>query len=494
MAAAHQSLDALLADVYAAATSAEGEADVAHRRFRALVAALKEHHYWPALQVKRFFDRSGLVLLHNTYARDDVQAFQSLYDACRSVVLDLSVDAPGASVVVALAGGVPSRLSDMQYQTAAASGAVDMEGGAVEESYEGSVVSVYHHGGRWHFGTSTCPSIDHSRFSHPTKSHGEMLDEALAALTLAPVDEAGETDEAVDETDETGEPVETETVEPVATPRAAFAAQLDPGSAYAFVLVHHENQRLARNEELGFGYAKLVHISTRERATGRAVELADKPLAALGVLYAQRFESAADGLAWLRAQPTARHGLILRPSADGAPATLRVAREDVLEAEALDLGSSNPWLNMLHVYMQDKPHYRVTDYMQRFLPELQSELAPPYVLHTVLTVMRNTLLDMYRASTRYFKDHKRFRMDTQLDATFAPILRFHLAQLRRIQVTTHTDAPVNARTVYHYLCHHQTLKNVRALVQHFAESAHAYGIAGNAATCFTFLHAALTDK
>jgi hypothetical protein len=457
----------LLADVYEH-TIADEDADVAAAaRYRALVGALKDNHYWPALQVKRFFDRSGLSLLHNSYVREDVGAFQTLYDECRSVVLDLSAPS-GEAVVVSLAAGVPRRVTDLQFEAMCA----ELGPEAVEESYEGTVVSVYHHAGKWRFGTSTCPSVNNSRFSHPTKTHGDMFDEALRGLLASPNNDP----------DQDG-----------AELRDWFAGHLHPEHAYAFVLVHHENQRIARNTEFGDAYAKLVHISTRARGCGTALPMADQPLAPLGVLYARAFGSATDGLAWLRAHP-ARHGLIVK-QVDGQ--LLRVADNGVLDAESMDMGSSNPWVNMLWVYMQSRPHYRVVDYVDRFLPGFECAMpgaTPSYVLHTVMSCVRDALFEMYKRTTRFIAAHKRFKMDMQLDSALPPIIRFHLAQLRRIQVTTHSDAPVNARTVYHYLCHHQTMKNMRALLHHFAEAPESYGIIHKPAACLAFLDGALSEN
>lgn len=443
-------LQTLLNDVYARAT------DDAADRYRALVAVLKENHYWPALQVKHFFDHSGLTLLHNTYTRTDVDDFRELYDECRSVVLDLSQPAD-ANIVVSLANSIPQRMTDVQYTEAAE------EADVVERSYDGTVISVYHHAGVWHFGTSTCPIIDRSRFAHPTKTHGAMFDEAIKMATAEP--------------------------KPA---RERLTDALDPAFVYTFILVHHENARnpsAAVVAEHGHEYAFLVHIGMRCRVTMAAVDLADAPLADHGIVYPQRFATGAEGLAWLAEHPNSA-GLIVKRG-DGKT-LLKVMTADNLEAESMDLGNSNPWINMLWVYMQNKPHYKITDYIARYLPGFAPNPAPTYVIHTVICTMRDILLSLYQATTRYYTDHKRFKMDTHIDGALPPIIRFHLAQLRRIQITRHTHAPINGRTIYHYLCLHTTMKNMRGLIGHFAEHATA-GMPPRTAECFTTLDLLLKD-
>jgi hypothetical protein len=47
-------------------------------------------------------------------------------------------------------------------------------------------------------------------------------------------------------------------------------------------------------------------------------------------------------------------------------------------------------------------------------------------------------------------------------------MRFHMSQLRNIQVTTHDHSMISPHAIYHYLCHHQPMKNLRLLIKYFA--------------------------
>jgi hypothetical protein len=99
-----------------------------------LIAVIRKYKFWPALQVKKFFKNKNLVLLHNTYKRTDVSHFQSLYDQCRSVVLDMA--ASENHVVVSYTDQVPERVSIGAYNVTKNNEDV------CDEAFEGTVVTV----------------------------------------------------------------------------------------------------------------------------------------------------------------------------------------------------------------------------------------------------------------------------------------------------------------------------------------------------------------
>ena len=81
-----------------------------------LIKVLKKHHLWPSMQVKKF-KNNYLVLLHNTYQRDDVSRFKQLYDQCRSLVLDFSQNefTNANNVVVSYSNNIPERIQIEDY-------------------------------------------------------------------------------------------------------------------------------------------------------------------------------------------------------------------------------------------------------------------------------------------------------------------------------------------------------------------------------------------
>lgn len=446
-----------------------------------LLSILRKHHFWPALQLKKFFDRSGLVLLHNTYKRTDVDSFRELYDECRSVILDLSAP-EGNNIVVTLAHSIPDRMTGKQYVQ------VMEETDKCQMSYEGTMVSVYEHNGKWYFGTSSCPSVDSSRYFHPTKTHGVMLDEALAVMFP---------DVSVPESED-GESSRISAKEYSRALRDAFTAKLDVKKTYSMILVHHENRHVMNYTEefKDSKYAKLFHVTTRDRITleEENVEITH-PFENIGVLYAKVFETPALAMESLKGE-TGTYGFMVQ-KADGR--LIRVSDDTVVEREECDLGNPNRWHNMLWVYMQNKPHYHIDDYIRQYASDLTNpkdstgrDMAPTYIIHTVICTMRDILYNHYIATTSYNPVIKRFKMNKEVDASYSPMMRFHLAQLRHLQVESHTHGLITPKAIYGYLCHHQTLKNVRNLIHFFAVNG-GHQMTYRQAECFGVLDQLLSE-
>jgi len=434
-----------------------------------LVGLIRKYKFWPALQVKKFYSNKNLVLLHNTYKRIDVSHFQQLYDQCRSVVLDMSPESDN-NIVVSYADQIPTTISMKQY--AASYDANDV----CYEAFEGTVVTVYCYNGIWHFGTSSCPTVNSSRYFHPTNTHGMMLDDAIAVILGQPSpSKKSEFGFGVTSSDDL---------------RKAFTYHLDPNRAYAFVLIHHDNKHVMDyTERFGANYAKLAHIIMRDRTTLIDIPVNAEtvsPLLHNAFVYPTHYDSPVSALSTLSTHitssvinavnsgATAMYGFIAT-RANGQ--RFKVCNENVVIREEFDLGNPNKWQNMLNVYIQNKPHYKIVDYQNDFCPDLDiprnhrgQEIAPTYIIHTVICTMRDILYNNYRASTTFNKRTKRFHIQREVDAMLPQIIKFHMAQLRNIQITSHDHSPITPHAVYHYLCHHQTMKNLRLLIKHFASN------------------------
>lgn len=435
---------------------------------------LKKYRYFPSLQVKKFFGNEHLVLLHNTYRRYDVKHFQKLYDECRSVVLDFSAD-DGKNVVVTYTNSIPVRMSFEAYL------ADSSESDKIETSYEGTVITIYNYMGSWYFGTTSCPKIDSSRYFHPTKTHGMMFDEAISRICGVVAPENKEESTAL---------------------RAKFCEEyLDVSKAYAFILVHHENKHIMDYSSIfGDEYAKLVHITMRDRETYVDMDLSSSPLANAGVVYPAEMRSIAEATEFLNNDITAYAIMVKR--SDGT--LIKVSKENIISKEEKHLGHPNQWYNMIYVYMQNKPQYKILDYVKEYdvkytvpLNSRGVELDPTYVIHTSICTIRDVLYYLYKSTTDYNVTTKRYTINRDADGLLAPIIRFHLVQLRNIQVTSHRNYPLTDKAVYHYICHHQTMKNTRLLIKYFATSwingNYGNGIPPRAADCIKVLNVALTD-
>ena len=185
-----------------------------------LIMVLKKYHLWPNIKVKKFKNRSDIVLLHNNYKMGEVYEYRELYEQCRSIVLDFTLSFNN-NVVVTYANSIPVR-SDINTYMAN----IYSDQDKCYEAYDGTMITVYNHNGEWHFGTSSCPDANSSKFSHPTKTHGNMFDEILykyygkqlteQELSLAP----NEVSKIL---------------------RSKFVTPLNPEMAYEFIVVHYEN-------------------------------------------------------------------------------------------------------------------------------------------------------------------------------------------------------------------------------------------------------------
>jgi ssDNA-binding Zn-finger/Zn-ribbon topoisomerase 1 len=423
-----------------------------------LKSFLKANKYHPMLQIKKVFKSSSLILLHNTHKRTDVSHFKDLYDESRSVIIDVNKPI-GENIVISLADKIPESITFEQYVEKA------LDTDAIEKAYEGTMIYIYNHEGQWFFGTSTIPDIDYSRFFHKTKTHGQMFDEAIL------------------------------------DGREKFVERLSPDKEYGFLLVHYQNANIMNyTEEFGENYAKLFHIFSRSKTTKGAEtdyldELKESPVMYSPVLTR---EDCTETIC--NDQKT--YGVIVRTAAGE---TFKVCRKEVFDKETKNRGNSNVWVNMTDVYMKGIPHYKVNDYIIEHLGGNKESLTmtddmgrvyePTYIIHEVMRNMCDAMYGMYRTSTYYNKYTGRFTIAKDIDSTFAPIIRFHLAQLRSIQITTHSHAPITPLAVRHYICLHQTMKHIRLLVAHFAKhySSQEHSKNYKSTWCFVFLNTLLTN-
>lgn len=425
--------------------------DVKTNGMGCMLSVLRRHHLWPALQVKKFNDDSNLILLHNTYKRIDVDRFKELYDECRSVILDLTAEV-GKNVVVTYAQSIPTRMTVGQYAVSI------LPDDKCTVSYEGTVVTAYEYNGTWHFGTSTCTNVNHSRYFHPTKTHGMMLDDAIASFLGK-------------------ERPQSDDVAYGMALRSEFAEKLNKEHAYAFLLVHSENKHIIDySDELGDGYATLFQLNTRKRETLEEINDAG----ALVVPAPLKFETPEEAISFVESEGDKTYGIFVRRE-DGE--LIKVSSDMVVRREEIDLGSSNSWQNLLHVYMLRKPdYYTVNDYINEFKPDITfpvnskgEKMSPTHIIHLAMCGMRDVLTSAYRASTYFHMNTGKYRK-LEGDAFIDRTIKFHINQLRFLQITHHTHRPINAVAVFSYLCHHNTMKNIRLLMDHVSSNPDTYSL------------------
>jgi hypothetical protein len=438
-----------------------------------LIKVLRRHHIWPALQVKKFRD-SNLVLLHNTYQRDDVGHFKELYEQSRSLVLDLNQR--DHNVVVSYSNNIPARIDIEEFAK------ICTPSDTFQEAYDGTMITVYYFEGKWHFGTSCCTDADHSKFANQHKSHGHMFNEVLMTYFNSKF-----TPEEINTTD----PLEIARISQQL--RDMFIAHLDTATAYEFVLLHHENPHIVDySEMLGTGYKVIYHIASKDRNTLQLMNTSYKPLGELGVFYPNNYPDLKT--AYDQMMTTTSYGFIARTTdAESGVKLYKISPKHIYLKEDTDPCNPNVWHNILIVYMKNRKNYQINDYIKMYAPELQLPqdnkgvaLDPTYLVHTMICTLRDVLYNLYVATTTYNTKTKRFKMNKELDQQFPPAIRFHLAQLRHRQLNDHKDAFIRQKDVYYYLCHCNNVKNIKLLITLLATNV-GYGISERSALCLTVL-------
>jgi len=429
------SLQSLIQDTYQRYLNVNSSQSVDYPTI--LLSILKEKHYYPAIKIKKFKGNPYLCLLHNSYKRNDVNDFKELYDECRSVILDFSRSI-GNNVVISYANSIPIRLSINNY--------LSNHYDASDICYtamDGTLITAYYHDNKWNFGSSCCPDINGSKFSHPTKSHGFMLDEVLYEIYKNNVK------------------LDDPNISTVL--RDLFTSNLSKLYSYEFVLIHYENKHIVDyTSSLGENYKQLYHINTKNRISLVEEDIRTKPLEYLGVKYPHYFNSLDEAIQYAT---TTDNSLIIKKS---NKRIYKISNDKILHLEEVHSNNYNIWYNFVYVYMLQKHGYSIDDYIQEFYPELVNNQAANIIINQVFSIMTDVIYNLYISTTSYYPKYKRFKTNLDLDKTFNPVIRFHLAQLRHQQTTLYIKAIITKKEVFNYLCHSNNIKNIKKLIYHFA--------------------------
>jgi len=393
-----------------------------------LLTVLKEKQLWPSIKIKKFKCDKNLCLLHNSYKKNDIKdEYKTLYNECRSVILDFSRSC-GNNVVISYANSIPERiaLSNYNYE----------ETDKIYAALDGTLVTVYYHNNNWFFGSSCCPDINGSKFSHPTKTHGYMLDEALYEMFKDKVDITN--------------------TEISKILRGLFTANLNPLYSYEFVLIHHENKHIVDYTKDFYKEFKLLfHINTKNRLTLLDEDITNKPFEHLGIRYPYKFDNYTQAYGYVS---TTDNSLIVKKDNK----LLKISNDKIMHYEEVNANNYNLWYNLFYVYMLQKPNYNVNEYLDEF--NVESKLNQFDEINLVFNVCTDVLYNLYISTTLYYPKYKRFKTNLDFDRTLNPVMRFHLAQLRQQQTTIYTKAIINKTQVFNYLCHSNNIKNIKKIL------------------------------
>jgi len=424
-----------------------------------LISLLKKYHLWPLMKVKKFKGRDDIVLLHNTYSRKNVDNFKELYEQCRSVVLDFSLN--NNNIVVTYANSIPERIDYNTYINTLYS-----PEDKVYEAYDGTTITIYNYKDEWYFGTSSCPDANSSKFSHPTKKHGNMFDEILFKYY---------------KTHFTAEDVSALSPEEISLKlRSIFVQYLDPDMAYEFIIVHHENKHIIDYTGLlGENYMEMFHINTKHRDSLVENDIMASiihPLIEHGVKYPLPFENIQEAFAYIN-NTAYSYGLIVKKVVDGKNKLYKLSTDAINYREETDPCHPNIWMNILSVYMKNKTEYTIKDYIANYNPDINlpldnngHKIDPTYLVHTIISTIKDSLYSYYKTTTIYYPNYNRYKMNKDMDKQFPPIIQYHLAQLRNLQINTYKAKMINMSNVYHYLCQCNDVNNIKTLIQFFASN------------------------
>ena len=407
---------------------------------KSLVNVLKKYNFWPALQVKKFKGIRNQVLLHNTYIREDIEEFKELYEYCRSIVLDFEAPENNRNIVVSHSNSIPVRINNEDYVNSM--NALDR----YYEAYDGTTITCYYYNNKWNFGTTSCPDINTSRYSHPTKTHGQMLNETLC--------------EIMNYEDEN-------------TVRNSFCEILDKEQSYVFTLIHHENIHIINYENiLGEKYKKLLHLGSKNIITTEDINIDNMPLAKNNLTYPKRFNSYEEANNYMNIKENNSYGCIIKRNINNNSYLAKISPHDVKYREDTDPCNPNPWYNILTTYMKNRVEYHINDYIRDYNPNIEKlydtngkEIDPTYLIHTSICTIKDVLFRLYAATTTYNTKKNLFKMNKNIDKDFAPLIRFHLAKLRRRQITVYIGYIISSRDIYYYLCHCLRTNDLKQIIQ-----------------------------
>lgn len=176
------------------------------------------------ITLKRITEDGNLILIHNDFnSRNNSQ----LENDCRSFVVDIT-DLK-ARIIMYSHGTVEYS----NIESFAMEAQPDNIEETFEDSYEGTMISIFNNKDKWYFTTSRCTSIDSSYYYKSNITFGNMFDECLLEMSSK-------------------------------LTRDAFTELLDKTKCYNFSLIHHNNKFIVDYSNIfGENYKKLALIDER---------------------------------------------------------------------------------------------------------------------------------------------------------------------------------------------------------------------------------------
>ena len=292
-------------------------------------------NYNKKIFVKKISD--DLVLIHNSFNCPKLEGIPlALYNECRSIIIQTGPDAAlGLDNVLQSRPKVVSYTHDnIEYMKVSDQLIEENPLNRYEESYEGTLISVFNHSGKWYFCTSRCGSIDSSYFYDKTRSFGHLFDECLKSMNVES--------------------------------REDFTNKLDTNICYYFVLVHHENKSIVSyTSRFGEQYKKLVFAFARDKSTQQLIEVELDEKLKEGLVMPRTFETLEIGKEFLDVEMDTE-GLLIKQlnEESGKTKFIKVHTDKFWLEKSHTPNYPNKWFAYLDIYKKDDITFRIEDYQK----------------------------------------------------------------------------------------------------------------------------------
>ena len=272
-----------------------------------------KENYNQQLFVKKIND--SLLLIHNSFENHN-STNSNLYNECRSIVIELNNN---SYKIISYTHDNINYLKTSDYQITI--------NDYFEESYEGTLISVFKVVNQWYFTTARCTDFNNSYFYNKDRTFGLLFNECLGEMS-----------------------------------RDEFTDLLDPNNCYYFVIVHHENKYVIDyTERFGENYKKLIHVFTRNQETQELIEyslnLFDKPL---------QFSNYDDAHVFLNSEIKSE-GIIVKRYVEETHKTvlMKIHSDSYWLEKQQNPNYPNRWFCYLDIYKTNNPTFKIIDYQMK---------------------------------------------------------------------------------------------------------------------------------
>ena len=237
----------------------------------------------------------------------------------------------------------------------------------------------------------------------------------------------------------------------------------------------------------------LCHINSKDRATLEDINIHNQPLSSIGIVYPMNYTNINDAYNDMVSSEFS-YGFIVAKYPDTGKKLYKISPDSITFKEETDPCKPNIWHNILSVYMKNRKDFTIKDYINMYVPDIilpideqGRTMDPTYLVHTMISTLKDVLYNLYVATTTYNPKTNRFKMNKELDSQFPPVIRFHLAQLRLKQQSDQYQHFLRPKDVYQYICKNNNIKNIKLLVNLLATNG-GYNISERASVCITVLN------